>query len=194
VTWNSLEAAELVLAAATPLTVLVAGWWIKQREQINGELIKSRIDLYEQVVPLANDILVFFLGVGHWKELDPDAVIERKRRMDRIMYQYRPFWSERCWQRYDAFIRTCFVHYAAGAGRPGLLRLDAAHLCATLGPAFREEWMDRVAPADAAKPGEVQAAYDAWAACLAREIGVPERAGPAGRRPLHRVGVGGVVL
>ena len=126
--WNSLELAKLAVAISTPVTVLAVGWWIKQREQINAELIRKRIAIYDEVVPMANDILCFYLAVGHWRDLDPGKVIERKREMDRLMYRYRPFWSEACWRRYAAFVDACFEHFAAGAGRSALLRLDAAHL------------------------------------------------------------------
>ena len=79
--WNSLELAKLAVAISTPLTVLAVGWWIRQREQINGELIRKRIAIYDEVVPRGNDILCFFLGVGHWRELDPAKVIECKPRI-----------------------------------------------------------------------------------------------------------------
>ena len=78
--WTSPEVAKLAVATSTPLTVIAVGWWIKQREQFNGELI-------------------------------------RKRELDRLMYRYRPFWSQDCWRRYCALVDACFEPFAAG-GRP----------------------------------------------------------------------------
>lgn len=177
--WSSLELAKLAVAISTPLTVLAVGWWIKQREQINAELIRKRIAIYDQVVPLANDILCFFLGVGHWRELDPVKVIERKRELDRLMYRYRPFWSEACWRRYAVFVDACFEPFAAGAGHSALLRLDAAHLRTMIGERFDPAW-EKVISKTPTPTRRLRETYDAWMGQLAREIGVPPEAGPSG--------------
>jgi hypothetical protein len=138
--WSSLEVAKLAVAISTPLTVLAVGWWIRQREQINAELIRKRIAIYDEVVPKANDILCFYLAVGHWRDLDPAKVIECKRELDRLMYRYRPFWSKDCWHHYSTFADACFEPFAAGAGRSALLRLDAAHLRTMIGERFDPAW------------------------------------------------------
>ncbi len=174
--WTTLEVAKLLVGIATPLTVIAVGWWIKQREQINAELVKKRIALYDEVGPKANDILCFFRGVGHWRELDPQKVIEAKRAMDRCMYRYRPFWSEACWQAYDGFIKACFQHFGGGAGKPALLRLDTAHLTRMVGAEQVAAWRPHVSDTPSTVE-EVQRRYDAWMAELARAIGVPGQAG-----------------
>ena len=178
--WNSLELAKLAIAISTPLTVLAVGWWIKQREQINAELIRKRIAIYDEVVPKANDILCFYLAVGHWRELDPAKAIECKRDLDGVMYRYRPFWSEECWRRYSAFADACFEPFAAGAGRSALLRLDAAHLRKMIGERFDPAW-EQVISKKPTPTREVREAYDAWVGQLAREIGVPPDSGTTGR-------------
>lgn len=174
--WSSLELAKLAVAISTPLTVLAVGWWIKQREQINGELIRKRIAIYDEVVPKANDILCFFLGVGHWRELDPEKVVACKRELDRKMHRYRPFWSAACWGRYNAFISACFEHFSGGAGRPARLRLDTAHLRKMIGEHFDPAW-ESIVSEQPTPWKDVADAYDAWVGQLAREIGVPPDAG-----------------
>lgn len=178
--WNSLELAKLAVAISTPVTVLAVGWWIKQREQINAELIRKRIVIYDQVVPKANDILCFFLGVGHWQELDPQKVVACKRELDRQMHRYRPFWSEDCWRRYDTFINACFEHFSGGAGSPARLRLDTARLRKMIGDRFDPSW-EGVVSGQPTPWKDIADAYEAWVGQLAREIGVPPAPGPAMR-------------
>jgi len=132
------------------------------------------------VVPKANDILCFYLAVGHWRHLDPAKVIERKRDLDGVMYRYRPFWSEECWRCYSSFADACFEPFAAGAGRSALLRLDAAHLRSMIGERFDPAW-DQVMSRKPTPTRVVREAYDAWVGQMAREIGVPQDGGPAGR-------------
>jgi len=104
--WNSLELARLAVAISTPVTVLAAGWWIKQREQINAELIRKRIAIYDEVVPKANDILCFYLAASHCREIDPAKVIECKRDLDGVRGALRPGMGARDIEGNDADARS----------------------------------------------------------------------------------------
>jgi hypothetical protein len=169
--WTSLEVAKLLVGIATPLTLVAVGWWLKQREQINAELVRKRIAIYDALVPMANDILCFFTGRGRWKELDPAKIIEHKRALDRSMHCYRPFWSESCWALYRRFIEASFVEFGGGADRPARLRLDVPHLRRMMGAGFDEAWSASIATEPPGSAQAVEAAYLAWTACLAAEIG-----------------------
>ena len=88
--WNSLEVAKLIVSALTPIIVVVLGIWIarisKRFEQIqwvNRKIIERRIDVYDEIAPLLNDLFVYFTLIGHWKELSPPQVVEAKRLLDR---------------------------------------------------------------------------------------------------------------
>jgi hypothetical protein len=74
----------------------------------------------------------------------------------------------------------CFEHFAAGAGRSALLRVDAGHLRTMIGERFDPAW-DEALSTRTTPIGEVRATYDAWVGRLARDIDVPSAAGPAGR-------------
>ncbi len=178
--WNSLEICKLVASASTPVALVAVGWWIKKREQINGGLVSKRIAIYDDVVPLANDIYCFFLGVGHWAELDPSAVIQRKRKIDQTMHRYKFFWSDACSQHYVSFMKTCFAEFQ-GAGAPAKLRLDVSFLQSQLGPKWKEEWTAFVAVSRPPSSSEVRTAYDAWIRCLAIEVGAAPKL--SARRP-----------
>ncbi len=169
--WLDVELLKLVLGAATPITVLIAGWMLKRREQLNAELIKKRICIYEEVAPLANDILCFYGAVGRWRDLDPASIIECKRNIDRIMHVYRHFWSGEVWRAHKAFTAACFVEYAGGAGRPARLKLDVAHMRRDMGDGWREEWLAQLAEGSHSITN-VRRAYEAWMISFAHDIGV----------------------
>lgn len=170
--WLDTGLLKLGLEAATPITVLIAGWMLKRREQLNAELIRKRIAIYEEVAPQANDILCFFAAVGRWRDMDPARVIDCKRRIDRSMHLYRHFWGGDVWHAYKRFNDACFEEFAA-AGQPAKLKLDVAHLRKLMGNAWQDAWLERVA-SGTHSVATVQRAYEAWMMRFAREIGVKE--------------------
>ena len=169
--WLNEDYVRLALDIATPLAVLLTGWMLKRREQLNGELIRKRIAIYEEVAPLANDILCFYGAVGRWRELDPARVIDCKRKIDRTMHVYRHFWGAEVWRAHKAFSAACFVEYAGGAGLPAKLKLDVAHLRRDMGDGWREEWLGQLAEGSHSI-GTVRRAYEAWMVSFAHDIGV----------------------
>jgi hypothetical protein len=99
--WTSLEIVKLIVSAATPLIAGIIAWMVarlgiqlERRKAINQELVKKRIQLYDQIGPLLNDIYVAFMFVGHVKDIKLSDVIQRKRQADRIIYVNRPLISK----------------------------------------------------------------------------------------------------
>jgi hypothetical protein len=95
--WNSLEIAKLAVSVLTPLIVLCIGIWVNrliQRMQslkwANQKIIEKRIAVYDELVPLLNDIYCYYEFVGNWKELTPIQILELKRKLDKKVYIYAP--------------------------------------------------------------------------------------------------------
>jgi hypothetical protein len=113
--WNSLEIVKLLVAGLVPLTVVGLGVWVtkltnrlESAQWINQKLVEKRIKLVDDLALDLNDLYCYFLFIGVWKALSPVDVIDRKRRLDRIVYVNRPFLGETCSTTYDAFIKLLF--------------------------------------------------------------------------------------
>lgn len=63
------------------------------RKNVNQELIKKRISVYDSLAPKLNELLCFFLSRGSWKSLNPPLMIQRKRELDQAIYVYGPLFS-----------------------------------------------------------------------------------------------------
>ena len=91
------EWVKLLVSLATPLAVVAVGYFvnvrlraIEERRWLNQKVIEKRLALFEQVAPKLNDLYCYFTYVGHWKELDPPAIVARKRDLDKVMHVYEP--------------------------------------------------------------------------------------------------------
>ncbi len=70
--------------------------------------------------PLLHDIFCYYVRTGAWKTMSARDVVERMRRVDRLYYANRPFFSNRFAHAYDAFMVSAF-DMGRGAGLdPGL--------------------------------------------------------------------------
>ncbi len=153
------------------------------RKTLNQELIKKRIDLYDEVAPRLNDLLCSFLAVGQWKTLPPPVVLQRKRDLDRIIHVYGPLFSQVVVDQYRVFIHKCFRTFN-GSGRDALLRADIVHLQKEWGPAWQPDWNEQfVTLRDMVTERELRDEYARLMTALAVGIGTPRRKpGRAGRR------------
>ena len=126
--WNSLEIAKLIISTFTPLIVLIIGLWIsrslKRLEPLqwtNQKITEKRIEVFEELAPLLNDLLCYFNFVGCWKDLTPPEVIKLKRKMDRIVHVNAPLFSKEFLNRYYDFTNACYSTYS-GWGQDAKLR------------------------------------------------------------------------
>ncbi len=111
----NIEHLKLLASFITPVVILLLGIWAKgiatnheKRISLNDRIIEKRVEIYENIGQKLNDIYVFLIQVGHWKELTPEHVIQRKREIDKIMYVNRPYWSEAAFNKYIAFTNAGF--------------------------------------------------------------------------------------
>jgi len=113
--WSKPERAKLVvdilaLLITTTLTIalFVYGEKISSAKWTNQKLVEKRIALYDSVMPMFNDILCYHNLFGNFKELSPSDIITRKRKLDKIFYTQKYFFSQDFAVEYDNFMKLCF--------------------------------------------------------------------------------------
>ena len=177
--WNTLEVAKLIVSALTPLLVVVIGLWIhrslKRLEYLqwtNQKVTEKRITVFEELAPLLNDILCYFTFVGCWKDLSAPEVVERKRRMDRIVHVNAPLFSREFGHRYHNFIEACYSTYE-GWGKDAKLRTLSERRRAAAGSAWKAEWDSCFADKNnCSDPKIVRSKYESLMSCFSDELGV----------------------
>src|SRR5271165_444524 len=170
-----LEYAKLAVSTLTPIMTGVLGIIIVRMgtrldvsKQLHQELLRKRLQLFEEIAPKLNDMLCFFQAIGHWAELNPDEVIKRKRAVDRSIQVNRYLFRSDFWDAYRRFEQAHFEMYAA-VGQPAKLRLDMPHIRERVGDAFKNEWTPSVS-SKLGHHGEQQQRYEALMEILGREI------------------------
>src|SRR5437764_14342370 len=105
-----LKYAQLAVAALTPIMTGVVGIILVRigakldvTKQLHQELLRKRLQLFEEVAPKINDVFCFFQAIGHWAELSPDDIIKRKRAIDRLIQVNRYLFRSDFWQAYQRF-------------------------------------------------------------------------------------------
>lgn len=126
--WNSLEIAKLVVGALTPILIFVYGQkFTSEREKAAeaveqyAQVIKKRVELWDKLAIGLNDIYCYYLYVGHWKSLSPNDIVSRKRDLDKIVFANRPFFSDKFFEHYQAFMGATFRTFG-GWGKDAALR------------------------------------------------------------------------
>lgn len=115
-TWNSLEICKLIVSAATPIAVALLGWWlstylkrIEQLQWANQKAIEKRLEIFSELAPILNDLYCYFSYIGDLKHKSPEEIISLKRKADRMFYVNAPLFSSNLKNKYEEFIKTCFV-------------------------------------------------------------------------------------
>jgi hypothetical protein len=191
--WTSLEVVKLIVSALTPIIIAGLGIWIaritkrfEHHQWISQKIIERRIQVYDEVAPLLNDLVVYFTYVGHWKELTPPQIIEAKRKLDRCVHISAAFFSEQFLSDYFSFINLCFKVFQ-GKGTNASLRIDVKHHRERAGASWKPEWDDLFCKeeSDLVKPKLVRSAYQKLMKTLAIELqpGLPLNEVPSGRLP-----------
>jgi hypothetical protein len=170
-----LEYARLAVSTLTPIMTGIIGIILVRMgtrldvsKQLHQELLRKRLQLFEEVAPKLNDMLCFFQAIGHWAELSPPEIIKRKRAVDRSVQVNRYLFRSDFWDAYQRFEQAHFEMYAA-VGRPAKLRLDMTHIHERVGDSFKNEWTPFISsqPAD---HEDQRKRYEALMEILGREI------------------------
>jgi hypothetical protein len=187
--WSSLEIAKLAVAAATPIVVILIGVVVsraarrvEQAQWANRKLVERRLELYDDMARLLNDLYCFFMVVGHFREIAPPDAVRRKRELDRIFYVNEYLMGARFGELYREFVNACFDMYT-GFAQDAKLRASVAAQRTE-----RREWDGAwdgcfvADPTEVTAPDEVARRYRALMLCFADLIGVQPQAGTASLR------------
>ena len=160
--WTSLEVAKFVVSLATPviagiIALMVArfGIQLERQKAINQELVKKRIQIFDEIGPKLNDIYVVLMFVGHVKSIKVSEVIQRKREADRIIYVNRPLVSQNLFDKYNSFVNVAFEHFT-GYGEDAKLKLDLARAKKEWRDDWQEEWEKSISDKPPANKKEIR--------------------------------------
>ena len=127
---ETIEFIEIVSKISTPIVLGVAGFFInrnlvsyKTKQDLNVKLIEKRIALYDEIACELNDIYQFMIRVGAWKNMSPKDVIDKKRLVDKLIHQNRPYWSLKFIDSYSDFMSECFK-IKTGTGEDAKIAAD----------------------------------------------------------------------
>jgi len=117
--WNSLKIPIMIIAALAPFIIaflvfrynrIIKG--LKEKQGKNQNLVEKRIEVYDRIGPKLNDIFCFFCYNGNWKELTPLEILNFKRELDKDINVSTPLYSKDIGEKYDDFMRLCFVSFS----------------------------------------------------------------------------------
>lgn len=179
--WNSLEVAKLVVAAATPVFVVIVGFWLNRRlkslEQAQWsqqKVIERRIVAYDELAKPLNQILCFFCYVGTWKEITPPDLVKIKRDLDQKAHISAPLFDQNFLLYYNHIMDICFSTFGAW-GEDAKLKTLPDRREQISGSNWKKEWSACfTARSEASEPEVVRDAYAQLMAYLAAAIGAVE--------------------
>lgn len=192
--WSSLEVAKLVAASATPILILLLGVLVQRAvrrieavQWANRKIIEKRLTIYDELAPLLNDLLCFFIFVGNWKELTPPGLIASKRVLDKKVHLAAPLFSPEFLELYHQYMQLCFLTFNR-MGEDAKLRTRWVDRAQHSAAPWQEEWANLFAdPSAHSEPKDVIRKYDQLMACFSRELGLG-LAPPPPLLSLRRVG------
>ena len=144
--WDSLKIPILIVAILGPVIIIILAIRFNRfkkrligQYQSNQKLIEKRIEVYERIGPKLNDLLGFFCYTGDWKDFTPMDIMRLKRELDKDITINTPLFSEDLHERYDAFVRLCFVAHAGWEHQEKIkaqYAMRKEHM-----PEWNEEWV-----------------------------------------------------
>jgi len=184
--WNSLDVAQLIVAALMPLTLLGLGLIVARNtrrldsfQHANQTVVARRHEIFQAVASKLNQVLCFVAFVGRWKEITPADVLNLKRDVDELMYANRLLFSDTLFATYQAFMARLFAMYATIDG-DALIR---ARISFDLGDRRNLPWWsasmaDMFAQDHVCQPAEAQLAYDELSAAFREDLYVTDLTRP----------------
>jgi hypothetical protein len=91
-TWT--ESVQAISAIATPILVAALAFYLTRRQDRSNELLKARIDYYNELAPDLNTLMCYLTFIGPWRDIPPPAIIELKRRVDQRFFCAAPLFTK----------------------------------------------------------------------------------------------------
>lgn len=176
-----LQLVSTLAAIAVPIVVAVVGYRLNQRLKLweasqwrNQELIKARLQYFDRLAPMLNDLMCYYAFIGRWKEISPPEVVALKRDADRLFLSVAPLFSQRAVDAYQEFMALCFETHT-GWGVDARIRSGFVRRRDAMRDRWNPEWetMFSHSEHDAVMPRDLTAireGYDSVLLALAEDI------------------------
>jgi hypothetical protein len=177
-TWTSLEVAKLAVAAATPVIVLIGGFWLNGRlkkvehaQWSEQKIIERRITTYDQIALPLNQLYCFFCYVGSWKEMTPPEAIRIKRTLDQAVHVNSPWFRPEFLTAYYDLMNVLYSTFGPW-GTDAKLKTLTDRRRQACRPNWNAAWDNCFAPPDqATEPAEVLRQHQRFIDYLREAIG-----------------------
>lgn len=178
--WTSLEIVKLIVAASTPVFVLLIGVSLNKRLKLfehrqwrNQKLIEKRLSIYDDLAPLLNDVLCYYTYVGNWKESTPVQMINLKRTIDKKIYLASPLFCKDFFSACMDFMDLCYESYS-GWGQDAKLRTGFQRRQESFGTKWDKQWENFFSNGDVSESKRIREAYLKIMNIFSQEIGFQE--------------------
>lgn len=178
--WNSLEIAKLIVSGLMPVVVVIVGLFLNRRlkqfehrQWKNQKLIEKRLNVYDDLAPLLNDVLCYYTYVGNWKECTPPQIVSLKRAIDKKIYLAAPLFGNDFFKVCMTFMDTCYESYT-GWGQDAKLKTRVQRRQQSFGSRWDSQWDEVFSPDISVEPEQVRTAYLNIMDIFSKEIGLQE--------------------
>lgn len=141
-----IETANAVAAVAVPVLLAIGAIMlhrytkaIDHRLDAEREGMERRAHEYKELTTLMNDIYCFTVLVGHYRTISPTDAVERKRRLEAIVFATMPMWDDQLLRATRDFIAACYV-IKRGRGAHALLTSDVTRQKEERGSQWDASW------------------------------------------------------
>lgn len=116
-----IEGVKAISAVSIPIIIAFLGVRFNRAQKvyesrldIHRDIISHRLANYREIALLINDIYCFHALVGHYKSMNPEIIINKKRELENIVFTNLPLWTDGFCHAFMIFIDIC---YATSRGR-----------------------------------------------------------------------------
>lgn len=176
--WTSLEVTKLFISGLTPIILLVFALYLNKllkkfehRQWRNQKLIEKRLNVYDDIAPLLNDLLCYFTYVGNWKELSPPQIVNLKRTIDKKIYLAAPLFRSEFFVAYMTFSTLCYQSFS-GWGQDAKLRTRYQRRKEFFGANWDYNWNELFSTDDCSIPEQIKEAYSLIISIFSEDIGL----------------------
>jgi len=105
-----------ISGVATPIVIAIIGFYLDRRQKTleakfdgQRDIFARRFLKYDEISSLCNDIYCFSALIGHYKNISPCDIIEKKRKLEALVFASLPVWGDNFCTAVDEFLGVCFA-------------------------------------------------------------------------------------